>query len=101
MLLELANDTPFESLSQAADFPTNTNSQIRDFLAAKRLGEKVHQKFNVRYAQIVQKCLDCNFGVATKLKEVELQSAVLVHVVHQLDVCLEQYMKFNSLAPMS
>lgn len=100
ILLELANDAPFEILSQAEDLQDNTNIQIRDFLAARRLVDKVHQKFNVTYAAIVEKCLNCNFGVATKLKEAELQSAVLVHVVHQLDVCLDQYMKFNSLAPV-
>jgi hypothetical protein len=77
-----------------------TNSQIEDFLAARRLGESVHRKLNMTYGRLVEKCLNCNFGVATKLNDTELQSAVLIHVVNQLDVCLEQYRKFNSLAPL-
>lgn len=78
----------------------STNTMMRDFFAARRLSEKVYRKYNVTYAEIVEKCLNCNFGVATKLKETELQSAVLVHVVHQLDVCLDQYARFNSLVPV-
>lgn len=53
------------------------------------------------YGRLVEKCLNCNFGVATKLDDAELQSAVVVHVVNELDVCLEQYKAFNSLAPPS
>jgi hypothetical protein len=46
------------------------------------------------------KCLNCNFGVATKLDDTELQGAVVVQVVNQLELCLDQYRAFNSLAPL-
>jgi hypothetical protein len=100
VLIELGHDAPFEVISQAEVPKVGTNSQIEDFLAARRLGESVHRKLNMTYGRLVEKCLNCNFGVATKLNDAELQSAVLIHVVNQLDVCLEQYRKFNSLAPL-
>ena len=41
---------------------------------ARRLGESVHKKFNMTYRRIVEKYLNCNFGVAMKLDDVGLQS---------------------------
>lgn len=73
---------------------------MADFIAARRLGESVHKKFNMTYGRLVEKCLNCNFGVATKLDDTELQGAVVVQIVNQLDICLEQYRAFNSLAPL-
>lgn len=99
VLIELGYDAPFETVSRLDGLSVGTNAQVRDFLAARRLGESVHKKLNMTYGRLVEKCLNCNFGVATKLGDAELQSAVLIHVVNQLDVCLEQYKKFNSLAP--
>lgn len=99
VLIELGFDSPFETVSQLEGLSIVTNSQVRDFLAARRLGESVHKKLNMTYGRLVEKCLNCNFGVATRLTDMELQSAVVVHVVNQLDICLEQYRKFNALAP--
>jgi hypothetical protein len=99
VLIELGYDAPFETVSRLEGLSVGTNSQVRDFLAARRLGESVHKTLNMTYGRLVEKCLNCNFGVATKLSDAELQSAVLIHVVNQLDICLEQYRKFNSLAP--
>jgi ribosomal protein L37E len=65
------------------------NNQIKDFLAARRLGKSVYHKLNITYGRLVEKCLNCNFGMATKLNNTELQSAILIHIINQLDVCLE------------
>ena len=100
VLIELGYDAPFEIVSETEGHQGGTNIQVDNFLAARRLSESVHRKLNMMYGRVVEKCLNCNFGVATKLKEAELQSAVVAHVVHQLDICLEQYRKFNSLAPV-
>lgn len=51
------------------------------------------------YGDLVEKCLKCNFGVATTLDKAELRSAVLVHMVNQLDICLEKYIEFQGLVP--
>jgi hypothetical protein len=100
VLIELGYNAPFESLSQGSGIEIGTNGQVADFLAARRLGESVHKKLNKIYGRLVEKCLNCNFGVATKLDDTELQGAVVVHVVNQLDICLEKFREFNSLAPI-
>ena len=43
------------------------------------------------YGRLVEKCLNCNFGVATNLEDAELQRAVIVHAMNELNVCLKQY----------
>lgn len=100
VLIELAHDAPFEVISQAENPKVGTNNQIEEFLTTRRLGESVHRKLNMTYGRLVEKCLNCNFGVPTKLNNTELQKAVLIHVVNELDVCLDQYRNFNSLAPI-
>lgn len=101
VLIELGYDAPFENLGAAQ--PDNNaegqfaSRQVRDFISARRLGESVHKRLNMTYGRLVEKCLNCNFGVATKLEDVELQSAVLVHVVNELDTCLKQWNDFNAL----
>lgn len=102
ILIELGYDTPFEMLSkQYSDTGASANSSVTDFIAARRLGGSVHRQLNLTYGRLVEKCLNCNFGVATKLDDAELQRAVVVHVVKELDVCLEQYKAFNSLGSSS
>jgi hypothetical protein len=100
VLIELGYSAPFEKLSQSTGLQFETNSPMAEFLRARRLGESVHKEMNPTYGRLVEKCLICNFGVATKLDNTELQSAVVVQVVNQLDICLEQYRAFNSLAPL-
>lgn len=100
VLIELGYNAPLEKLTKSDGPQAGTNCQVAEFIAARHLGESVHKKMNPTYGRLVEKCLNCNFGVATKLDDIELQSAVVVQVVNQLDVCLEQYRAFNSLAPL-
>jgi hypothetical protein len=100
VLIELGYNASFETLSEFEGVQVGTHKQVVDFIAARRLGESVHKKLNMTYGRLVEKCLNCNFGVATKLEDTELQSAVVIHVVNQLDICLEQYRAFNALAPV-
>ncbi|KAH7370409.1 hypothetical protein BKA65DRAFT_488374 [Rhexocercosporidium sp. MPI-PUGE-AT-0058] len=100
VLIELGYNAPFEKLRQSSGLQVGTNGPVAEFLTARRLGESVHEEMNPTYGRLVEKCLICNFGVATKLDNTELQSAVVVQVVNQLDICLEQYRAFNSLAPL-
>lgn len=112
VLIELGYDNTFERLAESLanraqettnakgkDVSTPTRDKGADFIAARRLGESVHRRMNKTYGRIVEKCLNCNFGVATKLDDIELQNAVVVHVVNQLEVCLNQWREFNTLAP--
>jgi hypothetical protein len=102
VLIELGYDAPFENLGQQQVGDAETqyqNNQVKDFFTARRLSNSVHKQLNMTYRRLVEKCLNCNFGVTTELEDVELQSAVLVHVVNELDTCLKQWNEFNSLIP--
>ncbi|KAF4634007.1 hypothetical protein G7Y89_g4108 [Cudoniella acicularis] len=83
VLIELGYNAPFKKLSQSRGLQVGTNSQVADFIAARRLGESVHKRMNRTYGRLVEKCLNCNFGVATELDNAELQGAVVVQVVNQ------------------
>jgi hypothetical protein len=99
VLIELGFNATFESLVAENDVPDTIRDRGSDLLATRRLGESVYRSMNRTYGRVVEKCLNCNFGVATNLDDVELQSAVLIHVVNQLDVCLNQWKAFDSLLP--
>jgi hypothetical protein len=103
VLIELGYNAPFENLGTKRNDSTDNqfgSGQVIDFITARRLGESVHKQLNMTYGRLVERCLNCNFGVATKLEDVELQSAVLVHVVNELDTCLKQWNDFNSLVSL-
>lgn len=99
VLIELGFDGPFNEISSVPPNLAHGDRRSENFFAAIKLASKVHGKFNKTYGDLVEKCLRCNFGVATTLDKAELQSAVLVHVVNQLDVCLEKYKEFQGLVP--
>jgi hypothetical protein len=98
VLIELGYNAPFETLSQIGGLQVGPSSQVANFIAARRLGESAHQKLNMTYGVLVEKCLNCNFD--SKLNTPELQGAVVAQVVNQLDICLGQYRTFNSLIPV-
>jgi hypothetical protein len=100
VLVELGHDAPFEKIRDDECPQIGTGSQTTDdFIAARTLGRSVHKKLNMTYGRLVEKCLNCNFGVMTGLDDIQLQSAVVINVVNELDTCVKQYEAFNSLAP--
>ncbi|RFU32259.1 hypothetical protein B7463_g4073, partial [Scytalidium lignicola] len=100
VLIELGYDSPFETLRGKEACWVGMQSQVTDILIARNLGKQVHRKLNMTYSRLVQKCLDCNFGVATELEDIELQNAIMEDVVKQLESCMDQYKTFNLLAPL-
>jgi hypothetical protein len=99
VLIELGYDAPLEAMRREDDLRGEANSQLTDYLTATRLGKGVSKRLNTRYGRLVKKCLTCDFGAGTELESPELQSAVVVNVVNELDQCLKTYNTFNSLAP--
>lgn len=100
ILIELGYDAPFENLGQQQDDGAENqypNHQVKDFFTARRLSKLMHKQLNMTYRRLVEKCLNCNFGVTTELEDMELQNAVFIHVVNELDTCLKQWNEFNSL----
>jgi hypothetical protein len=101
VLLELGYDAPLEALRHEDDLRGGANKQFTDFFTALRLSKLVSKRLNLRYGKLVQKCLACNFGVGTELESPELQSAIVVNVVNELDECLKIFDNFNSVIPSS
>jgi len=99
VLLKLGYNLPSGGIVQSDQSTAGNNSQVEDFDTARRLGASVRKKTNTTYGRLVEKCLNCNSGVATKLEGRKLRSVVIVQVVNQLDVCFEQYRIFNQLTP--
>lgn len=97
VLLELGYDAPLQMLRREEDQKGGSNNQLTDFFTAQRLGKLVSKQLNTTYGKLVEKCLNCDFGVGTELKSTELQSAIVVGVVNELDKCLKAYNDFNIL----
>jgi hypothetical protein len=99
VLIELGYDAPLQTLRQEEDIKGGASNQFTDFFTATRLSKLVSKRLNTRYGKLVQRCLACNFGVGTELEAPELQSAVVVNVVNELDECLKLFDGFHSCLP--
>jgi hypothetical protein len=101
VLIELGYDAPLQALRHEGDLKSGASDQFTDFFTATRLSKLVSKRLNSRYGKLVQKCLACNFGVETELESPELQRAVVVNVVNELDECLKIFDGFYSRLPSS
>jgi len=79
-LIEIGFWKPLESLGSGQD--------LSDAVTARRLSNRP-APLGSRYQNIVQKCLQCNFGQGTDLRKEELQTAVHNDVVCQLEGMIE------------
>ena len=75
-LLEIAHWKPLASMR--SDYDSD------DVLTARRLARQ-RTLLGGRYQDVVQKCLQCNFGYGTDLANLELQNAVYNSVVCPLE----------------
>jgi hypothetical protein len=99
VLIELGYDAPLHALRQEEDLKGGASTQFTDFFTVTRLSKLVSKRLNSRYGKLVQRCLACNFGVGTELDSPDLQSAVVVNVVNELDECLKIFDGFHSVLP--
>ncbi|KAL9122298.1 MAG: hypothetical protein Q9187_001146 [Circinaria calcarea] len=91
MLIELGFDAPLQDLQLLEDIADEPVNQLTEFWTAKRLGAAVSNKLGRRYGRVVQRCLNCDFGIGEdyKLENIELQGAVFQDVVKELDLCVQ------------
>ncbi len=80
MLLEIAFQKPLDEMKETADTDGQDDSNA-DFWAADRLRHQVSACLAPRYAEVVRKCIHCDFGkgfdlTATKLQEVFYQDVI-------------------------
>ena len=91
MLIELGFDAPLQDLQLPEDLMNGLVDQYTEFWTAKRLGLAVSNRLGTRYGRVVQKCLNCDFGIGGdyELESKVLQCAVFQDVVRELDRCLQ------------
>lgn len=99
MLLELGYDAPLHTLRQPEDgkLSGTIDHLFTDFFTAKRLGKCAARELDARYGRIAKKCLDCDFGVGEDLGSMELQFALVVNIVDELDGCVKLDGRINSI----
>ena len=86
MLLELAFGVPFRSLLQSTGVVASADRKIADFNAAYGLANNVGVYFGSGYADVVRKCLRCDFGEGEDLDNPALQERLYEDVICRLEI---------------
>lgn len=84
-LIELAYQAPLLSLREDKDLTNGQESKHTDFFIADRLSKSMGTSLGVNYANVVRKCLGCDFGEGTDLNNTGLQAAFYKDVVCELE----------------
>ena len=85
MLLELAYDVPFPSLLQSAGVDALADNILGDYNAAYQLASNVGVFFGSGYADVVRKCLRCDFREGEDLDNPALQERLYEDVICRLE----------------
>jgi hypothetical protein len=85
MLLELAFAKPLSEMHDPLDRKPGLPPATVDLYAAFRQSKEVAADLGIRYSQIVEKCLHCDFGHGSDLTNPALQTAIHRDVVVELD----------------
>lgn len=83
MLLEIAFQKPLDEMKETTDADGQDDSNA-DFWAADRLRHQVSACLAPRYAEVVRKCIHCDFGKDFDLTATKLQEAFYQDVVCEL-----------------
>ncbi|EXJ86596.1 hypothetical protein A1O3_03549 [Capronia epimyces CBS 606.96] len=92
MLLELAFHKPLVELMVEGDRDLAYSGNT-EYLAAERLARQVSAHMGPRYAEVVRKCIHCDFGCGFDMKQSRLREGYYRDVVCELEK-LESRMKF-------
>jgi hypothetical protein len=85
ILLELAYQAPLRSLQIPEDLTTELGIKYADVSTADRLSQNMCRMTGMKYADIVKKCLACDFGLGKDLTNPLLQAAFYTDVVCELE----------------
>lgn len=99
ILLELGYDAPLRYLQNAEDIREGETkaSWYTRFFTARRLGKGAPRELDARYGRLAKKCLDCDFGVGDDLNSMELQTAIVIDIVNELDRCIRADRHIDSI----
>lgn len=95
VLIELAYQKPIQALREEEDLENGKETKLTDFFAAKRLEKMIDTSMGVTYANIVRKCLDCDFGEGKDLKSPALQAVFFKDVVCELERLEQAFAKLQ------
>ena len=85
ILLELAYGIPFRSLLLPDENDITRDATFTRFNAARRLASSVGAYFGAGYAELVRKCLRCDFGEGEDLGSPALQERMFEDVICRLE----------------
>jgi hypothetical protein len=84
LLLELAFEAPLHSLQKPTDVASHEDPNT-DYYIADRVRLTVSSMLGTRYADLVRKCIHCDFGRGDDLNAIGLQESFYVEVVQELE----------------
>jgi hypothetical protein len=85
MLLELAFEAPLRTMERPIDSDSDQDERYIEFFIAKRLSKIASRPLGPKYAKIVRKCLQCDFGRGDDLEDPSLQQCFYQEVVCGLE----------------
>ena len=92
MLIELAFERPLHDMQEPYDVRPSDSPSLSFHRTALRLADVVGRKVNIKYQNVVQRCLRCNFDqnvLRHKLEDLEVRKAYFQTVVCELERCYE------------
>jgi hypothetical protein len=94
MLLELAYQSPLKTLQQPSDNDDH-ESQNTDYYTADRVRHGAVSILGPRYAEVIRKCIQCDFGHGDDLGTTELQEGFHQDVICELEELEERFESFE------
>ncbi|KAF7507807.1 hypothetical protein GJ744_010108 [Endocarpon pusillum] len=94
MLLELAYQSPLKTLQQPSDNDDH-ESQNTDYYTADRVRHDAASILGPRYAEVIRKCIQCDFGHGDDLGTTKLQEGFYQDVICELEELEERFKSFG------
>jgi hypothetical protein len=94
LLLELAFEAPLHSLQKPTDVDSHED-QNTDYYIADRVRRTVSRMLGPRYADLVRKCIHCDFGRGDDLNATGLQESFYVEIVQELEDLEAKFSEFG------
>ncbi|KAK5082242.1 hypothetical protein LTR05_007386 [Lithohypha guttulata] len=85
MLLELAYKKPIRVMQEAQDVDPLGNEHNTDYYTADRLQQSVSSEMSLYFAEVVRKCIQCDFGHGADLNATKLQEGFYEDVIQKLE----------------
>lgn len=98
ILLELAYQKPLHLMQEASDLRPNEYDTA--FATARRLRWRVSEKMGPSFADIVGKCIQCDFGHGQDLKSKLLQECYYENVVQGLEGLETRFKQLDTSDPV-